>query len=62
VNPAYLGDALTAAAVVADANTPARVSADAPVDAQGAAMIRVTAGDDGAPAGLFDACIMSVRW
>lgn len=62
VNPAYLGDALTAAAVVADANTPARVSADAPADAQGAAMIRVSAGDAAAPAGLFDACIMSVRW
>ena len=60
-NPRYMGAAMTAAAAVADANAPVRVSADAPEGTPQAAMIRVSAGAQDAPAGLFDACVMSVR-
>src|SRR5699024_4865914 len=61
-NPRYMGAAMTAAAVVADANAPVRVSADAPAGNPQSAMIRVSAGESDAPAGLFEACVMSVRW
>ena len=61
-NPRYMGAAMAAAAVVADANAPVRVSADAPTDKPQSAMIRVSAGEQDSPAGLFEACVMSVRW
>ena len=61
-NPRYMGAAMAAAAVVADANAPVRVSADAPTGNPQSAMIRVSAGEHQAPAGLFEACVMSVRW
>ena len=61
-NPRYMGAAMAAAAVVADANAPVRVSADAPAGNPQSAMIRVSAGEHQAPAGLFEACVMSVRW
>ena len=61
-NPRYMGAAMAAAAVVADANAPVRVSADAPSGNPQSAMIRVSAGEHQAPAGLFEACVMSVRW
>ena len=60
-NPRYMGAAMTAAAAVADANAPVRVSADAPAGNPQSAMIRVSAGESDAPAGLFEACLMSVR-
>lgn len=62
VNPKYMGAAMTAAAAIAEQNTPARVTADAPAHSDQMPMIRVTAGDPASPAGVFDACIMSVRW
>lgn len=62
VNPTFMCDALTAAAIAAERNAPARVSADMQADGRGTPMIRVNAGDPTAPAGMFDACIMSVRW
>ena len=61
VNPRYMGAALTAAAAIAERNTPVRVTADAP-DHEQFPMIRVHAGDPESPTGVFDACIMSVRW
>ena len=60
-NPRYMGAAMTAAAAVADANAPVRVSADAPAGNPQSAMIRVSAGEQDSPAGLFEACVMSVR-
>lgn len=60
-NPRYMGAAMAAAAVVADANAPVRVSADAPTGNPQSAMIRVSAGEQDSPAGLFEACVMSVR-
>ena len=60
-NPRYMGAAMTAAAAAADANAPVRVSADAPAGNPQSAMIRVSAGESDAPAGLFEACVMSVR-
>lgn len=63
VNPKYMGAAMAAAAVIAEQNTPARVTADAAAAADVPhPMIRVSAGDPASPAGVFDACIMSVRW
>lgn len=63
VNPKYMGAAMTAAAVIAEQGTPARVTADAAAAADVPhPMIRVSAGDPASPAGVFDACIMSVRW
>ena len=61
-NPRFLGAAMTAAAAIADTNAPVRVSADAPADKPQSAMIRVSAGEQDSPAGLFEACVMSVRW
>lgn len=61
VNPRFMSDLMTAAAAAADSSTPVRVSADAPLGAEQAAMVRATAGTTGAPAGVFEGCLMSVR-
>ena len=61
VNPRFMGDLMSAAAIAADVNSPVAVSADAPPSDKIAPMIRATAGAADAPAGLFVGCLMSVR-
>ena len=62
VNPKYMGAAMTAVSAIAEQHAPARVTADAPAHSEQLPMVRVSAGDPASPAGVFDACIMSVRW